>query len=63
MGLIIADGEEVELFAEATNLRFEKYHLYLSDDLLIKDACSSKLDISALRQMCSRLCAALRDNH
>lgn len=58
----IADGEEVELFAEATNLRFEKYHRYLSDDLLIKDACSSKLDISALRQMCSRLCAALGDD-
>lgn len=45
----IADGEEPDMFSSRPNLMFEKYHPYLSTDLLQRDALSSKLNVAGAR--------------
>lgn len=44
----IRSGEPVDLFAGAGNLVLEKFHPYLSNELLVLDAASSRLLIQAL---------------
>ena len=51
----MASGEEVDLIADAGNLMSEKFHPYLSHDLLALDALSSKLAPRALSDVASRL--------
>jgi len=47
----MASGEAVDLFSGAGNLMSEKFHLYLSPDLLELDAASSKLVPHLLSEM------------
>jgi ATP-dependent Lhr-like helicase len=49
---ILADGKEVDLFAHSPNLLFEKFHPYLTEDLLQKDALSARLDANGLADLC-----------
>lgn len=51
----LAMGEHVDLFSDAGNLVTEKYHSFLSRDLLVLDVCSSKLDPGHLESMAGRL--------
>ena len=44
-----------DLFAHAPNLIFEKYHSYLTPDLLKLDALSARVDRSCLQNLCSDL--------
>lgn len=44
----LAGGASVDLFAHEPNLLFEKFHPYLSADLLKKDALSARLDPGSL---------------
>ena len=46
-------GKSVELFLANTNLRFEKFDHYLSDDLLQRNALSFRLDAGSLVQTAS----------
>jgi ATP-dependent Lhr-like helicase len=48
----LADGKEVHLFAHSPNLLFEKFHPYLTEDLLQKDALSARLDANGLTDLC-----------
>jgi ATP-dependent Lhr-like helicase len=48
----LADGKEVDLFAHSPNLLFEKFHPYLTEDLLQKDALSARLDANSLTDLC-----------
>ena len=50
----IASGEEVDLFANAGNLVSEKFHPYLSNDLLMLDATSSRLAPRAISDLASQ---------
>lgn len=52
----MAGGETVDLFAHEPNLIFEKYHSYLTLDLLKRDALSTRLELESLRRLCKRLC-------
>ena len=45
----IVGGEEVSLFTDQTNLIFEKFHPYLTRELLELDALSSKVDREYLK--------------
>ena len=45
----IADGEAPEMFFDEPTLIFEKFHPYLTSELLEKDALSSKLNIAHAR--------------
>jgi ATP-dependent Lhr-like helicase len=45
----IASGEDCALFGDQTNLVFEKFHPYLTRDLLELDALSSKIDQYSLQ--------------
>lgn len=51
----IASGEPVNLFADQTNLIFEKFHTYLSRDLLERDALASKVDLASLPKLCQQI--------
>ncbi|MBD0866075.1 MAG: DEAD/DEAH box helicase [Rhodobacteraceae bacterium] len=44
-----------DLFAHAPNLIFEKYHAYLTPELLKSDALSVRVDIGCLQKLCSDL--------
>lgn len=52
---LIAAGEEFSLFSDQTNLTFEKFHPYLTRDLLELDALASKVDIASLTNVCGRI--------
>ena len=52
----MAGGKTVDLFAHAPNLIFEKYHGYLTLDLLKRDALSTRLNLGSLQTLCKRLC-------
>jgi ATP-dependent Lhr-like helicase len=45
----------VALFPDTANLVFEKYHRYLTPDLLKVDALSGRLDLASLPQITARL--------
>ncbi|OZB17250.1 MAG: ATP-dependent helicase [Hyphomonas sp. 34-62-18] len=47
----IADGDHEPLFGAQTNLVFEKFHPFLTRDLLTVDALTSKLDVSGLPRL------------
>lgn len=51
----IASGEPADLFSEQTNLIFEKFHTYLSRDLLERDALACKVDASCLPTLCQKI--------
>jgi ATP-dependent Lhr-like helicase len=51
----IASGEPVDLFGEQTNLIFEKFHTYLSRNLLERDALACKVDASCLPTLCQKI--------
>jgi len=51
----VATGETVSLFGEQTNLIFEKFHTYLTRDLLEMDALGCKVDASCLPGLCQRI--------
>ncbi|RBP86943.1 ATP-dependent Lhr-like helicase [Rhodobacter sp. 140A] len=51
----LASGGAVDLFAGRPNLMFEKFHRYLTEDLLREDALSSRLQAEALPEICGRL--------
>ncbi len=51
----LSDAKQVDLFADGTNLQFEKFHPYLPRELLAQDALSTRLDAEALPDLCSEL--------
>ena len=51
----MANGEIPDLFAHEPNLIFEKYHSYLTNDLLELDALSMRVDADCLQELCSDL--------
>lgn len=51
----IGEGNKVDLFPGGTNLLFEKFHHYLTPELLAQDALSARLDAEALPSLCSAL--------
>jgi ATP-dependent Lhr-like helicase len=51
----IGEGEDVDLFAGAGNLLTEKFHPYLTRELLELDAISSKLEPLALNRVVKTL--------
>lgn len=51
----LADQEEPDLFAGGPNLMFEKFHPYLSRDLLELDARSCRLDVPSVATLAARL--------
>ncbi len=51
----LSDAKQVDLFADGTNLKFEKFHPYLPRELLAQDALSTRLDAEALPDLCSEL--------
>lgn len=52
---VLADGTEVDLFAHSPNLLFEKFHPHLTEDLLRRDAMSSKLDVKSLPELAAAI--------
>ena len=48
---MLASGKTVDLFAHSPNLLFEKFHPYLTEALLQKDALSARLDASSLMNL------------
>ena len=55
----LSRGKEVELFAHSPNLLFEKFHPHLTEDLLRRDAMSSKLDAGALPELAAAILGGL----
>ena len=51
----LADGKEVDLFAHSPNLLFEKFHPHLTEDLLRRDALSSRLDAGCLSNLAASI--------
>lgn len=51
----IKNGGALDLFASGPNLIFEKFHQYLTPELLQLDALSSRLNINSLMEMSSDL--------
>lgn len=51
----VASGGKVNLFSGETNLIFEKFHPYLTRDLLELDALSARLDPGALAELCMQI--------
>ena len=47
----LAGGIETDLFAHSPNLLFEKFHPYLPEALLQRDALASKLDSDGLEEL------------
>jgi len=56
----ISKGKQVDLFAQPANLRFEKFHSFLSEELLKADALSSRLDPNCLPQLASDCLSGVR---
>lgn len=56
----IAEGDHKPLFGGQTNLVFEKFHPFLTRDLLEIDALSSKLDFPALPSLAESILSASR---
>jgi ATP-dependent helicase Lhr and Lhr-like helicase len=54
----IANGGTINLFGDQTNLIFEKFHSYLTRDLLELDALSTRVDASALGDLCNGILTA-----
>jgi ATP-dependent helicase Lhr and Lhr-like helicase len=54
----IADGAKAKLFEHSPNLIFEKFHPYLTTELLQADALSSRLDVNALVPICRKIIGA-----
>jgi len=52
---VIAQGERVDLFSSDPNLVSEKFHTYLTADLLRQDAASGKLEAEALPRICTKI--------
>lgn len=48
----LANGRSVDLFAGSPNLAVEKFHRYLTDDLLKRDALASRLNAGGLSGTC-----------
>ena len=59
----LAGRNAVDLFAHEPNLIFEKYHSYLTSDLLKRDALSTRLDLGSLQQLCKRLCESVSSDY
>jgi len=53
----LAKGEDCKLFNDQTNLIFEKFHPYLTRDLLELDALSSRIDITSLQGVAKEVIA------
>ena len=51
----LARGASIDAFKHKPNLNFEKYHRYLTTDLLKQDALSCRIDTAALQPLCKRL--------
>lgn len=51
----VSAGAACDIVTGAGNLVLEKFHPYLSHELLALDACSSRLDMSCLRSLSERL--------
>lgn len=51
----ISGGGEVDLFNSEANLEFEKYHEYLTPELLKADVLSSRFDKNCLQPLCAKL--------
>lgn len=51
----IGKGAKVDLFPDSANLLFEKFHSYLTPELLAQDALSARLDVEALPSLCAKL--------
>lgn len=51
----LAEGMEVNLFANKSRPTFEKYHYYLTPHLLQQDALSSRFDKAALPKLCKSI--------
>lgn len=51
----IGSGANLDLFAHSPNLLFEKFHPFLTQELLMKDALSTRLDLDSLSLTCGRL--------
>ncbi len=51
----VAEGQVVDVFTAEPNLLFEKFHPYLSNELLKLDALSSRLDVGALPKLCGEI--------
>ncbi|MEG4641415.1 hypothetical protein VB636_00745 [Paracoccus sp. APAP_BH8] len=51
----IAQGDSVDLFAHDPPLSFEKFHPFLTQPLLQRDALSSRVDLAALASLCKEL--------
>lgn len=51
----ISEGTKMDLFPDSTNLLFEKFHPYLTPELLVQDALSARLDTEALPSLCTAL--------
>lgn len=51
----LANGGEARIFEGGANLIFEKFHPWLTDALLRKDALSSRLDPLGLPALCRSL--------
>ncbi|MES1989854.1 MAG: DEAD/DEAH box helicase [Pseudomonadota bacterium] len=54
----IARGENIDLFSSDPNLISEKFHPYLTDDLLRLDIASSKLNAESLPRICKKILEA-----
>jgi ATP-dependent Lhr-like helicase len=52
---LIQEGDRVDVISDRENLIFEKFHGYLSRDLLKQDALSSRTDLFALPDVCRAL--------
>jgi ATP-dependent helicase Lhr and Lhr-like helicase len=52
--------EEIDLFSHSNQLEFEKFHPYLTDELLQKDALSQRLDMGSIKPLCMELVRSLR---
>lgn len=53
----LAKGEDCKVFTSQTNLIFEKFHPYLTRDLLELDALSSRIDINSLQEVATDILA------
>lgn len=51
----IAKGISVNLFDAQANLAVEKFHIYLNEDLLMRDALSSRIDVKSLPEVAEQL--------
>jgi ATP-dependent Lhr-like helicase len=56
----LGGGEEIDLLSGDPNLIFEKFHSYLTAELLRKDAMSYRLQAQALPEICKRLLHKVR---